>query len=120
MGLGRLQLIDKTEKRWQNYLKILAGRIASSEPSSVVYVFGSFLKDDFNAESDLDLAVILPKGSDKQAFMTKWRQFPAFVDWPFDLVMFEREHFEKKKNIGGVAFEIREDGIELHPNWRLT
>ena len=120
MGLGRLQIIDKSEKRWRDYLRILVGQVASAEPDAIAYLFGSFLQDDFNAESDIDLAVILPKGIDKQSFLTKWRQFPAFVDWPFDLVVFEREQFEKKKNVGGVAFEIREDGVELYPTWRLT
>ena len=120
MSLLRLRRISEQDPYWETLLKGIIARVLQIEPAVTIYIFGSFVENRFTAESDLDLAVIVPDEASPKAFLQKIYQAGRLSDWPLDLLVFRKSDFAKKSQIGGVCFDIRESGIELFPVWRLN
>ncbi len=119
MSLAKLKRLSKKDPFWTDNLKSIIEKILKIESNPIVFIFGSFLTDHFNGESDLDLAVIVPDTVLRKDFLNKLYQGGPVSKWPLDLLVFKKSDFERKSQIGGVCFDIREDGVELYPNWRL-
>lgn len=120
MSLLNIRKMSNKDPQWEIILKDLIFKITKIEMNAQVFVFGSFVKDNMTTGSDIDLAVILPnKNSTKDFLNTLYSQNDKVSPWPLDLLVFNKSYFEYKSQIGGVCFEIREDGVELYPNWSL-
>jgi predicted nucleotidyltransferase len=119
MAADRFKVLDTKDPQWSEFLSELTKRIVAIDPHSRVFVFGSFVRQEFTAASDLDIAVVLNANLKKENFLKAWYQIPPLTQWPVDLVVLESERFEKRKEFGGVAFDIYHEGIELYPQWRL-
>lgn len=120
MSLLRLNRISTQGDFWIKLFKDIIERVVLVEPQSTVYIFGSFVEDRFTAESDIDLAVIIPDSSSPKLFLQKIYQPGRLSQWPLDLLVFKKSEFDKKSEVGGVCFDIRESGVELFPTWRLN
>lgn len=119
MSLLRLNRLSTADPFWITLLKGIIQRVLSVQPDSSIYIFGSFVQDRFTAESDLDLAVIIPDEASPKLFLQKIYESGRLSQWPLDLLVFKKSDFIKKSEVGGVCFDIKESGIELHPNWSL-
>lgn len=71
------------------------------------------------AASDIDLAVIIPDHWRTKDFLDKLYLKGPIADWPIDLVVLRLSHYNEKKEIGGVSFDIHHEGIDLFPEWKL-
>ena len=79
-----------------------------------VILFGSAAEGEFRSGSDLDFLLIFPDGDSMQTGRKQIRALGKLHDQvPVDLIFVSREHFESKKNLGGVCFIAEHDGIEL-------
>ena len=90
----------------------LVSKVADAKPVVVAYLFGSAALGKNTSNSDLDILLVVPDGSD----IKKYHQFvntpyfsPVAVDW----IIKSTGDFEKDKNIGGVAMIAIQTGIEL-------
>lgn len=92
------KLFDKEElkRELKNYFK-------KWREIKAVYIFGSFTKDRFNEESDIDLAVIFQSEIDKyQRFKLKLRllyELEKWIERDFDLIDFESVDLKMKHQI---------------------
>lgn len=119
MSLLKLRKISNKNPQWVPILQDIIEKIKSVEDHSKVFIFGSFVHDKLNYESDLDLAVIIPDHKSVKDFLNTLYSKGQVSKWPLDLLVFNESHFAQKSQEGGVCFDIREDGIELFPNWSL-
>lgn len=121
MSLLNIHKISNKDPQWETLLKDLIFKIINIEVNAQVFIFGSFVRDNMRTGSDIDLAVILPDGISTKEFLKKiYKQNDKVSQWPLDLLVFNKSYFENKSQIGGVCFEIREDGVELYPRWSLN
>ncbi len=112
--------VDKQDLlRIEEDIKSIIQRISEIQKDCQIYLFGSFLRDDFYTTSDIDLAVIIPDEVKTMDFLDKFylNKPPSF--WPMDLLVFQKSVFDKKKTIGGVCFVIHREGKSLYPQWSL-
>lgn len=119
MSLARLKTLKTDGKTWKPILEKIVKRISAVESNCKVFIFGSFAEHRFTAESDLDIAVIIPDSWSEKHFLQEVYQAGPLSTWPLDLVVLKKSRFEKRKDIGGVCFDIRESGIQLFPDWNL-
>jgi predicted nucleotidyltransferase len=71
MSLLRLKQLSTNDPFWESLLKEIIGRITQVEPLAIVILFGSFIENRFTAESDLDVAVIIPDNGNPKIFLRK-------------------------------------------------
>lgn len=93
--------------------QLVLGITSCCTPDEII-LFGSLARNEFTDGSDIDIALIFP---DPNALLTGRKQIYSqkpFIDWPLDYLFFEREIFEKRKKIGGVAMLIADDGQTLY------
>jgi len=119
MSLLRLKDISTESPYFKDLLQGLIGKIKTLEPNSTVYIFGSFINKKFTAESDLDIAILIPDSWKPKDFLDQLYSNGPISSWPIDLLVFRHSYFNEKSQIGGVCFDIAEEGIELYPEWRL-
>lgn len=115
----RLQEKSNQDPYFKNLLRNLIHLIQKIEPHARVLIFGSFVKNKFTAESDIDLAVIVPDHWSQKDFLDQLYCAGPISTWPLDLLVFKKSYFEEKSMIGGVCFDIAELNVELYPHWRL-
>jgi len=109
--------VDVSQPEWAKRLKSLVKKCTDAGPVAKIFVFGSFARGEMTDASDLDVAVILPDGEDIKAFRARLER--PLCDWPMDLVVVHQSRYDARKDFGGVLFEVKSDGIELYPTWRL-
>lgn len=119
MSLLRLQDKSTQDPYFKELLRSLVERIQRLEPEAQVYIFGSFVSKKFTAESDIDLAVIVPDHWKQKDFLDQIYADGPISSWPLDLLVFRKTYFEEKSKIGGVCFDIAELNVQLYPIWRL-
>lgn len=120
MSLARLKDVNCRDRQFTDLLKKIVGRISNVESRVKIIVFGSFVAGKFTAESDLDLAVIVPDHWQQGDFLSKVYAGGFLSSWPLDLLVFRQSYFDRKKKIGGICVDIATCGVELYPHWRLS
>ena len=110
--------MDKVE--FDNILHNIVSRVVGLDPNCEIFIFGSFVEGRFTGESDLDVAVIIADGSDRKKFIESIYKPGVLSKWPIDLIVMSKSDYNKKKEVGGVAFDINEAGVQLYPNWKLN
>jgi predicted nucleotidyltransferase len=108
MGLARLNKINTVDQIWARRLEAIVAKIRSVSAEADIYVFGSFARNQFTAESDLDIAVVSAKKTRDWIGLSS--SLVPYTDWPVDIVFLERSVFEAKKSIGGICFDIAHEG----------
>ncbi|HPI40369.1 MAG TPA: nucleotidyltransferase domain-containing protein [Pseudobdellovibrionaceae bacterium] len=119
MSLAKLKDVNRRDPYFLNLLKKIVSRIIDVDKNARIYIFGSFVVDRFTAESDLDIAVIVPDHWSSRVFIEKIYEVGFLSSWPLDLLVFKEKDFAIKKEVGGVCVDIAESGVELYPQWRL-
>ena len=97
------------QDRQDEFDEFLKHLVAIYSPDCV-YVFGSFLEEKFDECSDFDVLVIF---GDSHAAKNAWRkrtQLRSRVTRSFDLVAIDKEAFDRKSAIGGVAYLAKTEG----------
>ena len=101
-----------------NYSKVimdLAQRIVAQVHPLRIIVFGSAARDELQADSDIDLLVVMPEGTHRrhtaQSLYCKIRK----VGMPFDIIVATPADLEKhKENIGLIYCKILAEGKEIY------
>lgn len=90
----------------------LISKLTAAKPVVAAYLFGSAAVGRNTADSDLDILLVVPDGSD----IKKYHQFvntahfsPVAVDW----IIKTASDFEKDQKIGGIAMVAAQTGIKL-------
>lgn len=120
MAFAGFRKIAKDDINVQSSLKDYVERISVLYPQARLVAFGSLARDQLTAASDLDLAMIVSDEISPKDAYRKMKAVNKPVPMPVDLLVFRKSDFEVRSNIGGVCFDIREDGKELYPNWELA
>ncbi|MBI4405555.1 MAG: nucleotidyltransferase domain-containing protein [Deltaproteobacteria bacterium] len=80
----------------------------------LVYLFGSAAEGRATALSDIDICVIFHSRNElKQNKKRILCEFPV-EDVPVDWVLLDEETFNKKKDVGGVCFDIHKYGKVIY------
>lgn len=119
MSLSRLHEFKFHKEDFTPILKNIVDRVTKAAPECEVYIFGSFVTGCFTGESDLDIAVIHPDNQKKKILLEDIYKPGHLSEWPLDLILISKSDYQKKKDIGGVSFDIQETGIQLYPIWNL-
>ena len=98
----------------QQQIKNIAAKIKEITAPKAVYLFGSYATGTFTENSDLDLAIIKSKITNKHQELLQIRK-ALFDMWiPMDLlIMNEKEYTDKKVIYGTIQYEIANKGQQL-------
>lgn len=88
----------------------ILSKALSVEKEAEVYLFGSMVTNRQNAESDIDIAIIIPDHWKTRDFLVQLYRLRPLSPWPLDLVVFKKTTFNEKSKIGGVCFDILNEG----------
>ncbi|MBF0207180.1 MAG: nucleotidyltransferase domain-containing protein [Oligoflexia bacterium] len=80
---------------------------------SQVILFGSAARNQATIYSDIDLLIVVNSVSDVRPTMRKFAGLSGELNWALDLIVVDREQFERKREIGGVFFDAWNQGIVL-------
>lgn len=121
MSLTRLKSVDVNTPEWQKRLRGIVGQIVRVNSDVRILVFGSVARHQVTMESDIDVAVTIENRQSPKEFNQNLRnEGPISKDWPVDLLVFPKDWYESRSEIGGVCFEIRRTGVELYPSWQFN
>lgn len=81
---------------------------------SRVFLFGSAARGELTDHSDFDFAVLFATAPQLRDARKTLFARPRTDDWPQDILLFVKEDFERKKEIGGVCEIIAEEGKILY------
>ena len=112
MSLARLYTVDSATlmSQVQNFVRLAISLNAVQR----VVLFGSMVRNQMTAASDIDLAVIVDPLSDVRELKEELRQFKRrTLKWPVDLLVCDSNWFESRKDFGGVCMAIDQDGVVL-------
>jgi predicted nucleotidyltransferase len=80
-----------------------------------IYVFGSAATGErFDSSSDIDCLAVL---GDETLASRSWKRFGEIrsqLDWPVDLVVLSQSIFDKKRDLGGVAYIATHEGVLVY------
>ncbi len=113
MSLMALKKIDPFCPKAIEAINFVINQILKTQLAEKIYIFGSWLNGTFNVESDIDFAVIVPEKKDVKIFYNLLSL--KGLEWPADVIAFDKKSFEEKKETGGIAMVIAEDGREVFP-----
>lgn len=100
--------IANTESWLLELIQSYAQRIVVLGYVRELYIFGSFVRNEFTEGSDLDFLVVVENSPDVKTF---YREFSSKgLGWPADILVLTEESFQRKKMLGGVCQEVFEKG----------
>ncbi|MCO1604317.1 nucleotidyltransferase domain-containing protein [Desulfosporosinus nitroreducens] len=105
------------EKRIQDELETIKGIIIKTVPVAKIYLFGSYAAGVPNADSDLDLYVVMPESSDIREIDAMRLIHRAIRDkktMPVDIVVGKENIFNKRKIAPTIERTIMEEGVVLY------
>ena len=83
-----------------------------------VILFGSFAAGNQHNDSDMDFGVLINDAVNYRDTSVAARRVMSGFSWPTDIVVIPASEYAKRSSIGGVCFDIAEDGVELYPRWQ--
>jgi predicted nucleotidyltransferase len=102
-------------KELQPRLDLLISRIVEITHPLRIVMFGSAARSDIGPDSDVDLLVIMPEGTQRRATAQKLYKEISGVGIPFDiLVATPSDILKHKDNIGLIYRSALRDGIEVY------
>lgn len=94
----------------EKVLSELKGLLLQGDKPDRIYIFGSVLEDSFTFASDIDVAIFFESQDKLQNAKKEIYKKTKKLEFPTDILFFELQDFEKKKEIGGVCMEIYKKG----------
>ncbi len=116
MGLlaAKLQKIELSPDQLEQISNRVVGEILSvSEPQRIIG-FGSAFNGKIKRISDFDFAIIFYDGGDIRMQKRRIMTSKLFLDLPVDLLFFSQSDYEKKAEIGGICWQIKNQGWVLY------
>ena len=90
-------------------------RLRSVAAPARVILFGSMATGDANADSDLDLLVLLDAVLDSRRESVRLREALGDIDMPVDVIVMSTARFEETKDvIGGLAYPAHKYGQVIY------
>ncbi len=113
MGLASFQSLDP-QVIMPQILAFVKEAQALDAVSSIV-VFGSLATQTMTHASDIDLAIILENKDHLHELKETLRALKTkTIQWPTDLVIFDKDWYESRKNMGGICLAIYQEGKILY------
>jgi len=103
---------DKLEK----IKKIIFNRLSKEYNSNTLYMFGSYAYGNPTKDSDLDVAVIVPK-SDQPQYKRSRRGYSIIrdIDFPIEIMVFTEDEVERAKKVNtSLISTILKKGIKIN------
>lgn len=101
----------------QEVLDDIKNRLVSVYNPVAIYLFGSYAWGTPNAESDLDLLIIIEK-SEEKSFRRPLKGYDALTDFeyiPKDIIVQTKEEFERRSGeITTLEYKIKKEGELLY------
>jgi predicted nucleotidyltransferase len=96
------------------YRDIVRLLVDAAHPSKII-LFGSYAREEQNADSDLDLLVILPDITNRFQEMVRLRRALAPIPMPIDVLVYsEKDVNERGHFIGTPLYEALNHGRVLY------
>jgi uncharacterized protein len=89
--------------------------VEAAHPEKII-LFGSHARGDFDADSDLDLLVILPTVVDRFEEMVRLRLVLRDIPMPIDVIVYSRADVEERQHLRGTMLyhALREGRVLYH------
>jgi len=96
--------------------KIIFNRLSNEYNSNMVYMFGSYAYGTPSKDSDLDVAIIVPKSKQPQ-YKRSRRGYSKIrdIDFPIEILVFTESEVERAKKVNtSLISTILKKGIKLN------
>ncbi|MCB1144996.1 MAG: nucleotidyltransferase domain-containing protein [Leptospiraceae bacterium] len=91
--------------------RILDSLLSQGKPEKV-YVFGSYARNDFTKNSDIDLFIIEKTDLQKGKRATKYFRILRDLSIPKDIIVYTPEEFESRKSeVNSLPYTIMKEGV---------
>ncbi len=116
--MSRLRLLDPQFKPAFDgpaIARSLITQLSGKKTVLLAYLFGSAAQNKNTVDSDLDLLVIVPDGSEIKSYYEVVNSAffsPVAVDWIF----ITESEFNKNSEIGGISMIAKQQGIGIKPH----
>ncbi len=89
--------------------------VEAAHPEKII-LFGSHARGDFDADSDLDLLIILPTVVDRFEEMVRLRLVLRDIPMPIDVIVYPRADVEERQYLRGTMLyhALREGRVLYH------
>ena len=101
----------------EDLLEELTTSITTQYPDAQVILFGSYARDDYTKDSDLDICVLVPQINGRRLDISVdiscivREEFPL----PFDLLLYTYDEFEEhSKSKSRLQYKIKNEGLVLN------
>jgi len=95
---------------FENIDKLVKSIVALVHPLQII-LFGSAARGEMTPDSDLDLLVVMPNGTDRREIMGYLYSQIRIYEMPFDIVVATEEDMVKHKNdIGFIYYYALKEG----------
>ncbi len=96
--------------------RLIAQRLGKALHPDAIYLFGSHARGDANADSDLDLMVIVPESNQTRYVRgVEARRLVSDIATPKDIVVLTRKEWQEGQQVVcSLASAVRREGILLH------
>ncbi|NLC67239.1 MAG: nucleotidyltransferase domain-containing protein [Clostridiaceae bacterium] len=105
------------EKRIRDELNTLKDIIVNTVPVEQIILFGSYANGTPNADSDLDIYVVMPENADIReidAMKLIYRALQNKKTMPVDVVVSKKNKFNQRKSTPSIERQIAQEGVVLY------
>ncbi len=97
-------------------IRSIVKRLAEALSPSKIYLFGSYAKDTYRADSDYDLYVLVPDNAGNPIDLAAqgYRSLQGIRKTPVDLVVGRETSFQRRSQMPTLEREIKRDGVLLY------
>lgn len=96
-------------------LEIMTGRIVSGFQPERIILFGSYARGDANEQSDIDLLVVMPDGTDRRKAAIAIMEVLHDVRFPKDVIVTTPDRIARYGHlVGTILRPALRDGKELY------
>ena len=102
------------------YLEKIKNRIVSEVSPEQIYLFGSYAKNNYNNESDIDLLIVM-NNNDKSLRKIQHKISSLLDDrtMPIDIIVYSQEKMKNRKDIiGTLPYRINQEGELIYEKER--
>jgi len=96
-------------------IKEIAQKIKEVADPKAIYLFGSYANGHPGKYSDVDIAIIKDKITERHKDLFKIRNALFHIRIPMDLILISEKEYNERKDIWGtIHYEIKNNGVKLY------
>lgn len=114
MGLIADQLNTENHLDVKSVVEQIKAYITSEFQPESIYWFGSSFSGQMTKASDIDLAILFDTKESLASARAKIVRYIDILDTKIDVSFFLKDYFDKKKEIGGIAYVIATTGKKIY------